>query len=188
MLFRSTPAATPALATCWPSEPHTVDAVELIDLIPNSMSFRVVTTIDVADESEIPEGFTGRVKHHLGGSVVYVAWFVQGQLNNPSRTHPAYRRFRSDGRLKYEMFYSQGALHDPSASTPAVRGFYANGQVHYEERYFGGRRHDATDGTAAIRKWRLDGSLRHELHYADGNRIEAGAVVARPRTRRPPLT
>ena len=44
--------------------------MELIDLIPNSMSFRVITTIDVSDEGEIPVGFTGRVKHHEHGSVV----------------------------------------------------------------------------------------------------------------------
>lgn len=161
--------------------------MELIDLIPNSMSFRVVTTIDVHDENEIPVDFTGRVKHHLGGSVVYVAWFNGGRLHNPGRNHPAYRRFRADGRLKYEMFYHEGLLHDPSDSVPAVRGYYADGSLHYEERYFAGRRHDGRDGTAAIRKWRLDGSLRHELHYADGAKVEPGQAVARPRARRPRL-
>ncbi len=162
--------------------------MELIDLIPNSMSFRVVTTIDIEDEAAIPADFTGRVRYHFGDSVAYVAWFVQGRLHNPGRTHPAYRRFRSDGRLKYEMFYSHGALHDPSSSVPAVRGYYADGQLHYEERYFAGRRHDAADGTAALRKWRLDGTLRHELHYADGQRVEPGTAVPRPRTRRPPMS
>ena len=161
--------------------------MELIDLIPNSMSFRVVTTIDVHDESEIPADFTGRVKHHLNGSVVYVAWFSGGRLHNPGRNHPAYRRFRADGRLKYEMFYNEGLLHDPSDSVPAVRGYYADGSPHYEERYFAGRRHDARDGTAAIRKWRLDGSLRHELHYADGQKVQPGESVSRPRARRPRL-
>lgn len=36
--------------------------MELIDLVPNSMSFRVITTIEVDDEKEIPTGFTGRVR------------------------------------------------------------------------------------------------------------------------------
>ena len=33
--------------------------MELIDLIPNAMSFRVITTIDIEDEAEIPVDFTG---------------------------------------------------------------------------------------------------------------------------------
>ncbi len=164
--------------------------MELIDLIPNSMSFRVITTIDVHDESEIPVGFTGRVKHHENGSVAYVAWYADGQLNNPGKHHPAYRRFRADGRLKYEMFYTHGLLHDPSDLVPAVRGYYADGKVHYEERYFGGKRNDAKDGTPAIRKWRHDGALRHELRYTHGRRIVDGQSkppAARP-SRQPPAS
>jgi antitoxin component YwqK of YwqJK toxin-antitoxin module len=145
--------------------------MELIDLVPSSLSFRVITTIDIDDESEVPTGYTGRVRRHSGGSVSYVAWYRDGQLHNPGRHHPAYRRFRPDGKLKYELFYTHGLLHDPGASTPAARGYFADGRVHYEERYWAGRRQDGRDGTPAIRKWRNDGSLRHELRYQDGKRI-----------------
>jgi antitoxin component YwqK of YwqJK toxin-antitoxin module len=153
--------------------------MELIDLIPNSMSFRVVTTIDVHDGDEIPVGFTGRIKHHdEDNSVVAVSWYADGQLHNPGKHHPAFRRFRHDGRLKYEMFYTHGLLHDPSDHLPAVRGYYADGKVHYEERYFGGKRNDGKDGAAAIRKWRSDGTLRHELHYQQGRRVVEGQPEA----------
>jgi antitoxin component YwqK of YwqJK toxin-antitoxin module len=151
--------------------------MELIDLIPNSMSFRVVTTIDVREGDEIPVGFTGRVKHHEDDHIVAVSWYADGQLHNPGKHHPAFRRFRHDGRLKYEMFYTHGLLHDPSDHVPAVRGYYADGAVHYEERYWGGKRQDAKDGTAAIRKWRSDGSMRHELHYVAGRRMVDDKVV-----------
>lgn len=164
--------------------------MELIDLIPNSMSFRVITTIDITDVSEIPVGFSGRVKHHEDGSVIYVAWYQDGQLHNPGKHHPAYRRFRPDGRLKYEMFYTHGLLHDPSDLVPAVRGYYADGKVHYEERYFAGKRHDGRGGDAAIRKWRHDGALRHEIHYQHGRRANDPAEPSTPsnrtQTTRPP--
>ena len=137
--------------------------MELIDLVPNSLSFRVFTTINVDDEGEIPTGFTGRVRRHVAGSIAYVAWYTEGRLHNPGKNHPAYRRFRPDGRLKYELFYEHGELQDPSPKVPAVRGYYADGSVHYEERYQTGKRQDGADGTAAIRKWRNDGSLRHEM-------------------------
>ena len=145
--------------------------VELIDLIPNSMTFRVVTTIDVDHLDKVPADFTGRVRHFDQGRAVFVAWYQDGLLHNPGRTHPAYRQFRPDGKVKFDMYYTHGLLHDPSAKLPAVRGFYANGAVHYEERYFGGKRSDGRDGTPAIRKWRLDGTLRHELHYREGKRV-----------------
>ena len=145
--------------------------MELIDLIPNAMSFRVITTIDIEDEAEIPVDFTGRVRRHAGGSVSYVAWYRDGQLHNPGRQYPAYRRFRPDGKLKYELFYTHGLLHDPSASIPAARGYFADGKVHYEERYWAGKRHDGRDGEPAIRKWRNDGTIRHELRYLDGRRL-----------------
>jgi antitoxin component YwqK of YwqJK toxin-antitoxin module len=131
--------------------------VELIDLVPNSLSFRVISTIDIESEAEIPTTFTGRVRYHENGKVAYVAWYKDGQLNNPGRNHPAYRRFRSNGKLKFEMYYTHGLLHDPGATTPAVRGYFADGSLHYEERYWAGRRNDAKNGTAAIRKWRRDG-------------------------------
>ena len=147
--------------------------MELIDLIPNSMSFRVVTTIDAHDGDEIPVGFTGRIKHHdETDGVVAVSWYVDGQLHNPGKHHPAFRRFRHDGRLKYEMFYTHGLLHDPSATTPAVRGYYADGSTHYEEHYWAGKRHDGRNGAAAVRKFRLDGTLRHELRYSEGRRVD----------------
>lgn len=150
--------------------------MDLIDLLPNSLSFRVITTIDVDDEAEIPAGFTGRVRRHERDSIVYVAWYEDGVLQNPGKHHPAYRRFRADGQLKYELFYDQGKLQDPSPRTPAVRGWYADGSVHYEERYQGGVRQDSRDGKAAIRKWRNNGSLRHELHYEAGKRVDPPAT------------
>lgn len=152
--------------------------MDLIDLMPNSMSFRVVTTIEVDDEAMIPAGFTGRVKRHEHvpfDHVAYVAWYEEGRLHDPGRTHPAYRRFRADGRLKYELFYRSGRLHDPARNMPAVRGYFADGSVHYEERYRNGERNDGPDGAPAIRKFRADGSLRHELHYIDGQRSDTPA-------------
>lgn len=145
--------------------------MELIDLVPSSLSFRVINTVDIEDESEIPVGFTGRVRRHANDSISYVAWYRDGQLHNPGRNHPAYRRFRPDGKLKYELFYTHGLLHDPGAKTPAARGYFADGRVHYEERYWAGKRQDGRDGTPAIRKWRNDGSIRHELRYEDGRRL-----------------
>ena len=95
--------------------------MELIDRIPNSMSFRVIPTIDVDDEKEIPTGFTGRVRRRVNGKWVYVAWYADGQLQNPSRTHPAYRRFRPDGKAKYDLFYTRGQLQDPARQPEAVQ-------------------------------------------------------------------
>jgi hypothetical protein len=145
--------------------------MELIDLVPNSLSFRVVHTINIRDESEIPSDFTGRVRREDGTSISYVAWYRDGQLHNPGRHDPAYRRFRPDGTLKYELFYTHGLLHDPAASTPAARGYFADGAVHYEERYWAGKRQDGQDGAPAIRKLRNDGTVRHELHYDAGRRL-----------------
>ncbi|MEO7399050.1 MAG: hypothetical protein ABIW84_10840 [Ilumatobacteraceae bacterium] len=147
--------------------------MELIDLIPNSMSFRMVTTLDVDDEREIPAGFTGRVRRHDCGSVVYVAWYSRGRLHNPGKLHPAYRRFRRDGRIKYDLFYRDGQLDDPTDVVPAVRGYYASGAVHYEEHYSAGIRTDSRNGSAAVTKWREDGSLRHALNYDAGRRRES---------------
>ena len=144
--------------------------MDVIDLIPNAMSFRIITTLDIDDEREVPEGFTGRVRRSAGDYTAYVAWYEGGLLENPGRNHPAYRRFRPDGQLKFDMFYTAGQLDDPSDGTPAVRGYFANGSVHYEERYSGGRRSDGADGSPAIRKYRADGTVRHELRYRDGVR------------------
>ena len=78
------------------------------------MSFRVISTLDVDDESEIPADFTGHVRRSFNGAESYVAWFTEGVLDNPGRNHPAYRRFRADGQVKYEMYYDTGELQDPS--------------------------------------------------------------------------
>lgn len=142
-----------------------------MELLPNSMSFRVIATLDIADEEEIPAAFTGRVRRTFPSEQRYVAWYSAGHLDDPTKGYPAYRVHRADGRVKYEMHYIAGALQDPDPRTPAVRGFFASGGVHYEERYRGGRRHDGPNGEAAVRKWRADGTLRHELHYLDGVRI-----------------
>ena len=77
------------------------------------MSFRVISTLDVDDESEIPVDFSGRVRRSFNGAESYVAWFTEGVLDNPGRNHPAYRRFRADGQVKYEMYYEQGQAAGP---------------------------------------------------------------------------
>ena len=142
--------------------------MEFVDLVPNSLTFRVINTIEVDDESKIPAGYTGRVRRFVDGVMVYVGWYRDGVLHNPGRTSPAYRRLRGDGTVKYELFYSHGLLNDPVSGGPAVRGFYADGSLHYEEHYRDGKRNDAANGDPAIRKWRHDGTLRHELRYIDG--------------------
>jgi hypothetical protein len=142
-----------------------------VELLPNSMSFRVISTLDVDDENEIPPDFTGRVRRSFNGAESYVAWFTDGRLDNPGRSHPAYRRYRSDGQVKYEMFYERGQLQDPSDREPAVRGYFANGRLHYEEHYRDGRRCDAVNGSPAVSKWRSDGTLRHQLRYRKGKRV-----------------
>jgi hypothetical protein len=134
------------------------------------MTFRVITTLDVNDESEIPADFTGRVRRSFNRAESYIAWFT-GMLDNPGRSHPAYRRYRADGQVKYEMFYEQGQLQDPTDRDAAVRGFFANGQLHYEEHYRDGKRSDAANGAPAVSKWRADGTLRHQLRYRNGKRI-----------------
>lgn len=144
--------------------------MELIDLIPNSFSFRIVSMLDLDEHDEMPEGFSGRVRRARDGRLIIVAWYQQGLLHNPSRAHPAFRMLRAGGAVKYEMWYSRGTLDDPSRTSPAVRGYYANGRCHYEERWAMGHRHDGADGCPAIRKWRADGSLRHELRYRHGTK------------------
>jgi len=135
------------------------------------MTFRVISTIDVQDETEIPAGFTGRVRHTVAGKETAVAWYVGGVLDDPGRSHPAYRRYRADGQLKYEMHFVNGVLHDPSDREPAVRGYFANGQLHYAEHYRNGKRNDSPDGAPAVTKWRSDGTVRHQLHYCNGRRL-----------------
>ncbi len=148
-----------------------------MDLLPNSMSFRFVTTINVDADDQIPVAFTGRVRKSTGGVLEYVAWFDRGELEDPDPGTPAYSRYRPSGEVKQVRHYRLGRLHDPVPGQPAVRGFYANGARRYEERYRYGRRHDHL-GRPAIVKWRLDGSLRTELHYYEGLRIELIEAVA----------
>lgn len=142
-----------------------------MELLPNSMTFRVIATIDVADDAEIPPGFTGRVRRAFDSEQRYVAWYSNGALHDPTKGHPAYRVHRASGAVKYEMHYRAGVLDDADVRTPAVRGYYASGGTHYEERYTAGRRCDGPNGEAAVRKWRADGTLRHEIHYRSGLRI-----------------
>lgn len=143
-----------------------------MELLPNSMSFRVIATLDITDDAEIPSDFTGRIRRSFASAQRYVAWYTSGRLDDPARGHPAYRVHRADGQVKYEMHYTDGVLHDPDARTPAVRGYYSGGELHYEERYHGGRRNDGPGGEAAVRKWRANGTIRHELHYRDGVRTQ----------------
>lgn len=142
-----------------------------MDLLPSSMSFRVVSTLDVEDSSEIPDGFTGRVRRRFPNLQRTVTWLRNGLMHDPGRSHPAFRVLRPDGSVKYQMHYSDGVLHDPSPRTPAVRGYFANGVVRYEERFTAGRRHDGADGSPAVRKFRSDGTLRHEIRYHHGTRV-----------------
>lgn len=148
-----------------------------MEILPNTLSFRMVVTIDVESESEIPDGFSGRARRWIGDALDYSAWYHRGKLEDPAPRTPAYVRYRHDGQAKQERYYRLGRLHDPAPDRPAVRGFFANGAIKYEERYRYGRRHDA-NGRPAIVKWRLDGSVRAERHYVEGQRFEYRAVRA----------
>lgn len=142
-----------------------------MDLLPNSMSFRFVATIDTEEGTPVPRGFSGRVRATQGGSLSTVRWMSNGELNDPEPRIPAFVRYRHDGGTKQVRHYRQGRLHDPAPGVPAVVGYFANGSVKYREHYRYGRRHDAGE-RAAITKWRVDGSLRTEHHYYEGLRIE----------------
>lgn len=142
-----------------------------MELLPNSLSFRVVTTLDVESEAEIPEGFTGRVRMSDRGVVTSIAWYERGVMEDPSLRTPAYVRLRADGQVKQERHYRLGRLHDPEPGQPAVRGFFANGNIRYEEHYRYGRRHDS-NGVPAIVKWREDGTRRSVRHYFEGQRVD----------------
>lgn len=135
------------------------------------MSFRMVVTIDVEAESDIPDDFTGRVRKTTNGALQYTAWYSKGKMEDPASGSPAYVRYRASGEAKQERHYRLGRLHDPSPQHPAVRGYFANGAVKYEERYRYGRRHDSR-GVPALIKWRLDGSVRTERHYWEGLHVD----------------
>jgi hypothetical protein len=148
-----------------------------VEILPYALSFRMVVTIDVDSESEIPDGFSGRVRKWIDGGLDYSAWYYRGKLDDPAPRTPAYTRHRRTGQPKQERHYRLGRLHDPDHDRPAVRGFFANGAVKYEERYRYGRRHDAR-GRPAIVKWRLDGSVRSVRHYVEGQRFDPAAIGA----------
>ena len=144
--------------------------MEIIDLMPAAQTFRLVATLDMPDGTDVPIGFSGRVRFYDNHQIVAVAWYEDGRLHNPGHSHPAFRRYRSSGEVKFEMYYEYGVLTDPSPTIPAVSGYYADGATHYVERYTQGLRSD-TEGGAAVSKWRQDGTLRHELHYLNGVRV-----------------
>ena len=140
-----------------------------MELLPNSMSFRVINTIDITDDNEIPVEFTGRVRRSFDSSQRYVAWYTGGHLDDPTKGYPAYRVHRADGQVKYEMHYRDGLLDDPDDRTPAVRGYYAGGGVHYEERYCAGRRCGTTDRCIRTNGGRLE-RLSADRIAVDGRR------------------
>jgi hypothetical protein len=148
----------------------------VVELFPNSVSFRVVTTIDVEQESDVPVGFSGRVRVVVGDVVESIAWYDRGVMEDPSSRTPAYVRLRQDGHHKQERHYRLGRLHDPEPGIPAVRGFFADGTIRYEEHYRYGRRHDS-DGRPAIMKWRADGSVRSQRRYYEGFRVDGAFDV-----------
>ena len=93
-----------------------------MELLPNSMSFRVINTIDITDDNEIPVDFTGRVRRSFDSAQRYVAWYTGGHLDDPTKGYPAYRVHRGDGQVKYEMHYRNGVLDDPDPQRPPSAG------------------------------------------------------------------
>jgi hypothetical protein len=53
-------------------------------VLPNSMSFRLVSTRAVTDLAEIPDGFTGRVVVRDDHGPREVRWLDRGQLDDPA--------------------------------------------------------------------------------------------------------
>ena len=100
--------------------------VEVLVLVRAARSVRRMRRVEWASGRVSPTGCTGGVGGRVNGRGVYVAGYADGQLQNPGRTHPAYRRFRPDGQVKYDLFYTRGQLQDPGPRSAAVRGFYAN--------------------------------------------------------------
>ena len=140
-----------------------------VDRLPNSLSFRMVTTLTVNHEHQIPNGFSGRVRIVDGTRTLAVHWYDHGQLHDPAHDVPAVTIHRADGAVKQVRHYHRGRLHDPEPGVAAVRGYFSTGALKYAEHYRHGWRTD--DGeTPAIRKWRADGSLRTVRHYRDNVR------------------
>ncbi len=146
-----------------------------VDLFPNTLSFRVVTTLDVDSESQIPTRFTGRVRKLNHGVVECITWLDKGVMEDPSPRTPAYVLYRRSGEAKQECHYRLGRLHDPEPGKPAVRGYFADGTPRYVEHYRYGRRHDARESPAILRR-RLDGTVRSVVHYHDGVRVGAASA------------
>jgi hypothetical protein len=153
-----------------------------VDLFPNALSFRVVTSIDVDAIEDIPERFTGRVRVLHDSVVTEIAWFASGQLHDPARLVAAHVRYRPNGAVKWERFYGRGRLRDPAPDRPAVRGYYATGTRNYEEHFVDGERHDTPSGVAAITKWRPDGSIRRRLYFDRGQLVRTERVGRAPRS------
>jgi hypothetical protein len=146
--------------------------------MPNSLSFRMVATITVADPEDVPAGYTGRVRVEDDGALDSVLWLDRGQLDDPATDIAAVTRFRASGAVKQVRHYRLGRLHDPEPGVPAVRGYFADGGIKYEEHFRYGWRHDAGD-RPAIRKWRADGTLRTVRHYLDDLRVDRPVAVRR---------
>ena len=140
-------------------------------LLPNSLSFRMVTTITVTDADQVPDGYSGRVRIETAAGLDSVLWLDRGQLDDPATDVPAVTRYRSTGGVKQVRHYRLGRLHDPEPGVPAVRGYFADGTLRYAEHFRYGWRHDAGD-VPAIRKWRADGTLRTARHYVDDLRVD----------------
>lgn len=138
--------------------------------LPNSLSFRLVVTIDVDDVRHIPVGFSGRVQVHGTAGVTEIRWVHHGSLDDPAPGVAAVTRLRPDGSVKQVRHYRHGRLHDPATGEAAVRGFYASGAPRYAEHYRYGWRQDCGD-VPAIRKWRADGSLRSRRHFRDNRPV-----------------
>lgn len=139
--------------------------------LPNSLSFRLVSTLTVADTAEIPPNFTGRVLVETPTGSDSVLWLDRGQLDDPAPDVPAVTRYRPSGAVKQVRHYRSGRLHDPDPGTAAVRGYFSNGSPKYAEHFRYGWRQDH-DGIPAIRKWRVDGSLRLARRYVDNMRVD----------------
>ena len=146
-----------------------------VALMPNSLSFRMVSTISVAGHADIPDGYTGRVRVETAAGLDSVLWLDRGQLDDPATDIPAVTRFRLSGMPKQERHYRLGRLHDPEPGVPAVRGYFSDGTLRYAEHFRYGWRHDAGD-VPAIRKWRSDGTLRTSRHYLDDLRVDRHPV------------
>jgi hypothetical protein len=143
----------------------------VVALLPNSLSFRMVSTITVADPAQVPTGYTGRVRVEHGQVLDSVLWLDNGQLDDPANDVAAMTRFRSSGAVKQVRHYRLGRLHDPEPGVAAVRGYFADGGLKYEEHFRYGWRHDSGD-RPAIRKWRADGTVRVVRHYLDDLRVD----------------